>query len=71
MLTKYIKTLLCGVAVRLSYIQDARCLKDNVDPGVDGRKTLSRILREKNVRLCAGFIMCKRHTGSELTVTQQ
>ena len=29
LLTKYIKRVLWGVAVRLSYIQDARCLKDN------------------------------------------
>jgi hypothetical protein len=27
MLTKYIKSVLCGVAVRLFYIWDARCLK--------------------------------------------
>jgi len=43
--------------------------KYKTDPGADGRKTLRRILREKNVRLCAGFVTYKRHTGSELTGT--
>jgi len=33
LLIKYMKSVPCRVAKRLSYIEDARCLKVKVDPG--------------------------------------
>ena len=50
LLSKYIKSVLWGVAVRLSYIQDAWCLKVNMDDDalkqVPEFKYLGSIFRE-------------------------
>ena len=55
MLIKYIKSVLWRVAKRLSYIQDARCLKVNLADSI----CLVRITRMKI------FVLCQEYTEVE------